>query len=100
MPLISIKRCAEVFSIRRCFQALQLINRHALLLGPLLAATFAIIAGWIAPDYGAQYLFRDNERLDYLVFVIPATPASGNRHGFTARFMPPRSWVWCGRCLS
>jgi len=74
MPLISIRRCAEVFSAQRCFQALRLINRHALLLGPLLAVTFAIVAGWIAADYGAQYLFRDNERLDYFGLCDPGYP--------------------------
>jgi hypothetical protein len=74
MPLISIRRCAEVFSVQRCFEAVRLINRHALLLGPLLAATFAIVAGWIASDYGAQYLFRDNERLDYFGLCDPGYP--------------------------
>jgi hypothetical protein len=74
MPLISIRRCAEVFSVQRCFQAVRLINRHALLLGPLLAVTFAIVAGWIATDYGAQYLFRDNERLDYFGLCDPGYP--------------------------
>src|SRR5262245_8035255 len=74
MPLISIRRCAEVFSAQRCFQALRLINRHALLLGPLLVATFAIVAGWIASDYGAQYLFRDNEHLDYFGLCDPGYP--------------------------
>jgi hypothetical protein len=74
MPRISIRRCAEVFSVQRCFQAVRLINRHAPLLGPLLAATFAIVAGWIASDYGAQYLFRDNERLDYFGLCDPGYP--------------------------
>jgi hypothetical protein len=74
MRLFNIKRCAEVFSVQRCFQAVRLINRHALLLGPLLAATFAIVAGWIASDYGAQYLFRDNEGLDYFSLCDPGYP--------------------------
>lgn len=56
----------RLMSIRRCVDALKLINRHALLLGPLLALTFAIVAGRFATDYGAQYLFRDNQDIDYL----------------------------------
>jgi hypothetical protein len=56
----------RLVSVRQCVDALKLINRHALLLGPLLALTFAIIAGSFATDYGAQYLFRDNQALDYL----------------------------------
>jgi hypothetical protein len=74
MLLIIVRRCAAVFSLQRSFQAVRLINGHALLLGPLLAATFAIVAGWIASEYGAPYLFRDNECLDYFGLCDPGYP--------------------------
>ncbi len=96
MPHVNIRRCVGMFSAKRCFETVRLINRYALLLGPLLLATFAIVADWIASDYGAQYLFRDNERLDHFGLCDPDYPASGNRHASTARLTPPRSWGLCG----
>ena len=52
----------------RVYNSLKLINRHALVLVPLLGLTFAIIAGWVTTDYGTQYLFRDNEPLELLAY--------------------------------
>jgi hypothetical protein len=49
---------------RRIYDALKLLNRHALVLVPLLLLTFSIIAGWVATDYGTHYLFRDNDPLE------------------------------------
>jgi hypothetical protein len=63
MRLNKIKR-ASLVNAQRVYNSLKLINRHALVLVPLLALTFAIIAGWVATEYGTQYLFRDNEPRD------------------------------------
>lgn len=48
----------------RFFRSLKLVNRHALVLVPLLLLTFCIVAGWVATDFGTHYLFRDPDPLD------------------------------------
>jgi hypothetical protein len=69
--------CWAERSTARC--ALALFNRHALLLVPLLFGTFCVMAGWVARDYGMQYLFRDNQPLasldasGFLYFLLRST---------------------------
>jgi len=46
-------------------KAVVLFNRNALLFVPLVGGTFCIMAGWIGTSYGTQYLFRDNQPLEF-----------------------------------